>query len=141
MNTLPTVRLFAPEGCGELDKFNQFYGQTHAFNSDVKKAIAGSKSHFNKAITLRDVAAKLAPNMQIDAAELQEKGFTDAANSREVSAVIEEVFTELYSSIDCTRKMIVAINCALTIVSSRGERQNWRLSSLVAGSLRRRDLA
>lgn len=110
MNTLPMVRLFAPEHWGEVDKFKQFYEKSHDFNSDVKKAMAGAKNHFNKAITLRDLAKKLEPNLRIDAAELQEKGFTGAVNSQEFSAVIEEVFTELYSSIDCTRKVIVAIH-------------------------------
>ncbi|HEM7808599.1 TPA: hypothetical protein U2L37_001356 [Burkholderia multivorans] len=109
MNTSPNVRTFAPEFWGEVDKFTQFYGQTHDFKPDAKKAVSGVKGHFNKALTLRDLAAKLAPNLKIDSAELQEKGFTGAVNAQEFSAVIEEVFTELYSSIDCARKVIVAI--------------------------------
>lgn len=109
MNTSPNVRTFAPELWGEVDRFKQFYGQTYAFKSDVKKAVSGVKGHFNKALTLRELAVKLAPNIMIDSAELQEKGFTGAVYAQEFSAVIEEVFTELYSSIDCARKVIVAI--------------------------------
>lgn len=109
MNTLPNVRLFAPELWGEVDKFKQFYEQTHTFKPDVKKTVSGVKGHFNKAIALRNLAVKLAPNMKIDNAELKEKGFTNAVNSHEFSAVVEEVFTEFYSSIDCARKVIVAI--------------------------------
>ncbi|WP_080425197.1 hypothetical protein [Burkholderia ubonensis] len=109
MNTLPNVRTFAPELWGEVDKFKQFYEKTHTFKPDAKKAVSGIKGHFNKAITLRNLATKLAPNLEIDNAELKERGFTGAANAQELSAVIEEIFTELYSSIDCTRKVIVAI--------------------------------
>ncbi|CAE6761115.1 hypothetical protein G2912_14040 [Paraburkholderia aspalathi] len=109
MNTLPTVRVFAPEYWGELDKFKQFYSTTHDFNSDTKKAVSGIKGHFDKALKLHALAAKLAPNMSIDNAELQERGATSAANSQEVSAVLEEVFTELYSSIDCASKIVSSI--------------------------------
>lgn len=109
MNTLPTVRVFAPELWGEVGKFKQFYATTHVFGPDTQKAVSGIRGHFDKALTLRSLAAKLAPNMSIDAAELQEKGFTAAANSQEFSAVIEEVFTELYSSIDCACKVIATI--------------------------------
>jgi hypothetical protein len=109
MNTLPTVRVFAPEYWGEVGKFKQFYATTHDFKPDTKKAVSGIRGHYDKAIKLRALAAKLAPNMSIDNAELQEKGFTAAANSQEVSAVLEEVFTELYSSIDCACNVIATI--------------------------------
>jgi len=109
MNTRPTVRVFAPEYWGEVGKFKQFYAATHDFNSDTKKAVSGIRGHFDKAIKLHALAAKLAPNMNIDNSELQENGYTSAANSQEVSAVIEEVFTELYSSIDCASKIVSSV--------------------------------
>ncbi|WP_321868098.1 hypothetical protein [Paraburkholderia tropica] len=109
MNTLPTVRVFAPEYWGEVGKFKQFYATTHDFNSDTKKAVSGIRGHFDKALKLHALAAKLVPNMSIDNAELQERGATSAANSQEVSAVLEEVFTELYSAIDCASKVVSSI--------------------------------
>ena len=109
MNTLPTVRVFAPEYWGEVGKFKQFCATTHDFNSTTKKAVSGIRGHFDKALKLHALAAKLAPNMSIDNAELQDKGATSAANSLEVSAVLEEVFTELYSSIDCASKVVSSI--------------------------------
>lgn len=109
MNTIPTVRVFAPEYWGEVGKFKQFYATTYDFKPDPKKAISGIRGHYDKAMKLRALAAKLAPNMSIDNAELQEKGFTAAANSQEVSAVLEEVFTELYSSIDCASTVVTTI--------------------------------
>lgn len=109
MQTLPSVRVFTPELWGQVDKFSQFYKSTHTFNSDTIKAVSGINGHFQKALTLRNLAKRLEPNLAIDESEIQEKGYTPANYSMEFAAVIEEVFTELYSSIDCTRKVIVSI--------------------------------
>ncbi|VVE51396.1 hypothetical protein PCE31106_04686 [Pandoraea cepalis] len=113
INPRPFVRVFTPELWGQVDKFKQFYASTHNFKPDAKKAVAGVDNHFQKAVTLRRVASKLASNLRLDNDELAQKGYTAALNSQEFSAVVEEVFTELYSSIDCARKVIVAIygNC------------------------------
>ena len=103
------VRTFVPELWGEVDLFRHFHVGTHTFNADTKKAISGIKNHFQKALILHQLALKLLPNLSLDEEELQSKGYTAAANAEEFSAVLEEVFTELYSSIDCTRKVIVSI--------------------------------
>ncbi|WP_220790999.1 hypothetical protein [Aquipseudomonas ullengensis] len=107
--TIASVRVFAPEQWGQVDIFRHFHIGTHSFNSDTKKAISGITNHFQKALTLYELALKLLPNLNLDEEELLNKGYTGAANSREFSAVLEEVFTELYSSIDCTRKIIANI--------------------------------
>jgi hypothetical protein len=110
----PTFRRFAPEQWGEIEKFNNFYGNTHQFDTHTRKAVAGALNHFKKAIILRNLANKIRPNLEIDQAELKENGFTPARNSFELSAVVETVFLELYSSIDCSRKVIGTIykNCS-----------------------------
>lgn len=104
-----SVRTFAPERWGEVDVFKHFHAGTHTFQKDTTKAIAGVINHFGKALTLYQLSLKLLPNLSLDENELQSKGYSSAANAREFSAVLEEVFTELYSSIDCTRKIIVSI--------------------------------
>ncbi|MBI2769187.1 MAG: hypothetical protein HYX47_06170 [Burkholderiales bacterium] len=104
-----TVRTFVPEQWGEVDFFRLFSGGTHSFSSDTKKAVAGVRNHFEKALTLYRLSQKLQTNLSQDQEELRVKGYTPASNAREFSAVIEEVFTELYSSIDCTRKVLVSI--------------------------------
>ncbi|QZA77481.1 hypothetical protein K4H28_14535 [Deefgea tanakiae] len=104
-----TVRTFAPELWSSVDYFRFFYIGTHSFNSDTTKAISGVRNHFQKALILHQLSTKLLPNLSNDEAEIQSKGYTPATNAKEFSAVLEEVFTELYSSIDCTRKIIVAI--------------------------------
>ena len=109
MNTRPTARMFAPEAWGQVDIFKQFYPATYNFKPHMKQVISGVDSHFHKALTFNNLAKKLVPNMLIDQEELNTNGFTSAGNSQEVSAVIEEVFTELYSSVDCARQVIVAV--------------------------------
>lgn len=104
-----TVRTFAPELWGEVDFFRNFHAGTHVFKSDTRKAISGVSNHFRKAIILHQLSIKLLPNLSIDEEELKAKGYSATINAKELSAVFEEVFTELYSSIDCTRKIIVSI--------------------------------
>ena len=104
-----TVRMYAPEQWGTLEKFNKFYNSTHSLSDTGKRSVSGAINHFHKAITLRDLAIKLIPNLEEDEKELNENGYSRAINSKEISAVIEGVILELYSSVDCTRKVITEI--------------------------------
>ncbi|WKL53343.1 hypothetical protein Q1W70_01770 [Pseudomonas kielensis] len=103
------VRTFAPEQWGEIDFFKIFHKGTHNLKRDAQKALGGASSHFSKAEILYGLAMKLLPNLQIDEQELNEKGHTAARNGAEFTAVVEEVFTELYSSVECARKVITDI--------------------------------
>jgi hypothetical protein len=105
----PTVRTFAPEQWGQLEKFSKFYTATFAISEIGKRSVSGAVNHFHKAITLKSLAAKLSLNLEIDRQEIENKGYTKAINSGELSAVIESVVTELYSSLDCTRKLLSEI--------------------------------
>lgn len=113
INVSPNVRTFTPEYWGQVEMFSHFYAGTHKFNNDTKKALAGVGNHFQKAIILHDLAVKMLPNLDLDHEQLEKHGFTEAMNSKEITAVIEAIFLELYSSIDCTRKVLVSIykNC------------------------------
>jgi len=113
VNVNPSVRVFAPELWGELQKFAKFYSPTFEFTSIQQRAVSGAVNHFHKSLRFNDLALKLKPNLNLDLEQLNEHGYTPAENSYELSAVIESIFTELYSSIDCTRKIIVVIyqNC------------------------------
>lgn len=103
------VRMYAPEQWGSLEKFSKFYRHTHNFSDSGKRAVSGAINHFYKALTLKNLALKILPNLENDEAELNEHGYTNAINSKELSAVIESILLELYSSIDCTRKVITEI--------------------------------
>ena len=100
---------FSAPSWGEADYFSHFYAATYAFDSETRKRLSGAKGHFNKAVIITRLLGKLAPGMQHDVDELNERGFTEAANSNEFSAVAESVFAELYSSIDCARKVVTTV--------------------------------
>lgn len=106
---LGIVRMYAPERWGTLEKFSNFYSGTYSFSESGKRSVSGAINHFHKALLLRDLALKLIPNLEIDEAELKQHGFTHAINSGELSAIVEGVITEIYSSLDCTRKVITEI--------------------------------
>jgi hypothetical protein len=111
MNTqpLPTIRVFAPEQWGEIDKFANFYSGSYKFSDREKRAVAGVLNHFQKAITLQTLAVKLKPGLDIEKKQLEERGYTPALNSHELSAVIEASILELDSSLDCTVKVLRAV--------------------------------
>ncbi|MCK1481536.1 MULTISPECIES: hypothetical protein [unclassified Bradyrhizobium] len=106
--TLPTVRVFAPEQWGEVDRFANFYAGTYQFSDRDQRAVSGVANHFEKALTLQSLAVKLRPGLDIDHDQLNKNGFTPALNSHELSAVIEASALELYSSVDCTTKVLRA---------------------------------
>jgi hypothetical protein len=103
------VRTFVPERWNEGDFFKKFYAGTHHLKPDATKALNGVSNHFRKASILYGLAIKILPNMQIDEQELISRGHTSAINGAELSAVLEEVFTELYASVECVRKVITSI--------------------------------
>lgn len=104
-----TVRMYAPEQWGTLEKFSKFYSGTYSLSDRGKRAVSGAINHFHKADTLKHLALKIIPNLDADEEELNKNGYTQAVNSKELSAVVEAIILELYSSIDCTRKVITEI--------------------------------
>lgn len=106
---LGNVRIYAPEQWGTLQKFVKFYRNTFALSNTGRRCVSGAQNHFHKASTLYDLAQKLAPNVELDDKELNEKGFSHAANASELSAVIESIMLELYSSVDCARKVVTEV--------------------------------
>ena len=107
--TLPTVRVFAPEQWGEVDRFANLHVETYKFSDTDKRAVAGVGNHFQKAITLQALAVKLRPGLDVEREQLEERGYTPAFNSHELSTVIEASILELYSSLDCTAKVLHAV--------------------------------
>ena len=104
-----TVRTFAPEQWGQLDKFATFFVISFPDSKPVeRRAVSGVGNHFRKAVVLRSLAARLMPQLGIDRQELNERGYISADNATELAAVVESVFTELYSAVDCARKTLSA---------------------------------
>ena len=105
----PTVRTFAPETWGSLDAFIALSESTYSFDAPTRGTLGGVRRHFEKAMILGALALKLRPNLDIDRQELEERSYTAAANGAELSAVVEAAINELYSSLDCTAKVVHAI--------------------------------
>ncbi len=105
----PTIRTFCPELWGELEAFASLYSATYKFDAREQRAFAGARQHFEKALVFVGRAASLRPGLDIDRAQLNETGFTPAAHSREMTTVVEAAVVELYSSVDCTAKVLRAI--------------------------------
>ena len=103
------VRVFVPELWGQVELFSKLCSETYKFNEREQRALAGIGQHFEKAITFQRLAVKLLPNLVVDRAEINERGYTPAMNSRELGTVIEAAILELYSSVDCTAKVLRAI--------------------------------
>lgn len=101
--------MFVPEHWGEVERFLQFYEHTYSFEARDKRAVAGVRAHFNKALRLIELAEKLRPNLDIDNTELEEKGFTPAANAEEIVTVVEAAIVEMYSTVDCSVKVLRAV--------------------------------
>ncbi len=108
---LSSVRIYAPEQWGTLEKFTKFYSHSFELSRTGQRCVSGAQNHFHKASTLNQLAQKLAPNLDLDDQELTDKGYSHAVNTSELSAVVESILLELYSSIDCARKVITEI-CA-----------------------------
>lgn len=103
------VIAFTPERWGTLERFQHFYSTTHKFDRDTQKSLPGAANHFHKALLLLDVAKQHAALLKEDRAQLKERGYTPAQRGKELSALVESILLDLYSSIDCTRKVVTFI--------------------------------
>lgn len=103
------VIVFYPEYWGTLERFQHFYFNTYPFKRYMQSVVRGAANHFVKALCLAEIAKEFSPKLSEDESELKEHGYTDAKRSKELSALIESVILELYSSLDCTRKIISEI--------------------------------
>tara|TARA_R110002049_G_scaffold8841_5_gene46879 strand:- start:319 stop:1152 length:834 start_codon:yes stop_codon:yes gene_type:complete len=92
---------------GQLEQFERFHSSTYQFPTRVVRAIGGSKAHFSKAITLQNLAKRLAPNIDLDEAQMETQGFSPSANAHEICTVFEASILELYASLDCAWQVFV----------------------------------
>jgi hypothetical protein len=106
---LATVQIFAPELWGQVALFSKFCDATYKFNEREQRALAGVAQHFEKAGRFQSLAVKIQPSLTLDRAEINEYGFTPAENSKELAVAIEAAIQEIYSSVDCTAKVLYAI--------------------------------
>jgi hypothetical protein len=104
-----TVRTFAPERWGQTDRFATFFAASFPDARHIeRRAVSGVGNHIRKAMILRSLAMRMMPTLAIDRQQLTDKGYTPAEHADELAAVIENVFTELYSAVDCARQVVSA---------------------------------
>lgn len=100
---------FYPQKWGTLERFQHFYSTTYSFDRSTQYSINGSGNHFYKALNIIEVAKEFSPRLSEDQVELEEKGYTNSLRSKQLSALIEAIILEFYSSIDCTRHVVTTI--------------------------------
>jgi hypothetical protein len=103
------IIIFYPESWGEAEKFCFFASSTYKLKPNEAEVLVGILGHLNKYNVLFLLAKKLVPTIIDDSRELQRQGYSDCMRSRELAAIIETLYCELYSAIDCTRRVIKAI--------------------------------
>jgi len=102
-----TIRTFAPEQWGQADRFATFFAASFPDATSLeRRAVSGVRNHFRKSLVLRAIATRLIPTLAIDRQQLNERGYTPAHYAEELGAIVENVFTELYSAVDCARKVL-----------------------------------
>lgn len=104
-----TVRMFAPELWGQVDIFANLHAETYKFDERHKRALAGVSQHFEKALMFQSLAVSLRPKLDIERAELDDRGYSPVIHSRQIGMVVEAALLELYSSVDCTAKVLHAV--------------------------------
>ena len=101
--------IFAPDKWGEVRKFNNFATSTYILPHRANVALRGIDGHFEKYTILREISQSMASKLVEDDEELAKHGYSRAVRSKELAAVIDTLFCELYSVVDCTRTVIGAI--------------------------------
>lgn len=120
---------FAPHKWGQIKRFQHFYSSTYKFSLSVDSALSGADGHFGRYVVLRGLCKKLVPELVKDYEELVQNGYSHATRSQELAAIIDSLFCELYSSVDCTRTVIAAVYKEHNYVPSRSTSKMFRYAS------------
>lgn len=123
LGTKALVVSFFPQKWGEIDRFSRFCSTTYKFDERVEHILRGIGGHFHKARLLEDLAESLAPSLKKDRDELNAKGHTGNENGARLAAVVETIYCELYSSVDCTRQIVAEIYKGFQGVTSKSTRR------------------
>lgn len=108
---IPSVNIiiFDPSKWGEVVKFRRFASSTYDFDIHANSALSGIEGHFQKYNVLMGLAQRMVLKLDEDKEELTKQGYSNAIRSKELAAIIETLFCELYSCVDCTRQVIKAV--------------------------------
>lgn len=121
---------FAPYMWGQIWKFKLFHGPTYQFSQNVESAISGTYEHFDRYIILSNLSKRLVSGLDKDYEELMKKGYSTAICSKELAAIVDSMFCELYSSVDCTRTVIAAVYGKYRCVPSNSTSQMFEYAAV-----------
>lgn len=108
---------FDPARWSEGDRFSQFC-QTSCRPDGERKFIWGSRPfeshqgaywHMDGFRVLMELARGLAPGLEDERRELEDRGYTNAKNGQKLRTVVEVAIKEIYSALECTVKVIHAV--------------------------------
>jgi hypothetical protein len=97
---------YFPPAWGTFDRFWRFYRTRYELDWQAQKRVSGISGHFTRATLLLDLAKRMAPSLAEDEAELEQHWYTPANRARELAAVVDSAFCELYSVLDCVRHVL-----------------------------------
>ena len=123
------VIVFAPDRWGEVLKFRHFARSTYNLPPYADAALAGVDGHYHKYVILMRLAQRLAPKLVEDHEELTNQGYSEATRSHELAAIIDTLFCELYSAVDCTRTVIGSIYGKLRGVPTKSTSKLFRYAA------------
>jgi hypothetical protein len=103
------IRHFAPESWTELERFLQFWGTAYTFKVAVSKRLGAIYGHRDRVQCLFEFAQRIAPTLAEDEAEMQSQGFTGAVRAKELAAIVDATFKELFSILDCFKSFFFAV--------------------------------
>lgn len=98
--------IFAPDMWGEVLKFNNFAHPTYDFQPHTFSELEGVDGHFNKYKILQDIANEMLAKLSEDDEQLEKYGYSNSIRSKQLTVIVETIFCEFYSSLDCTRQVI-----------------------------------
>lgn len=97
---------FSPEQWSPLDRFTKFHRTTYSIEQPAEIALRGIGTHLSKANIFYGLAVAIAPRIIEDDKEVEANGYSPAIRSKEITSLVESVFCELYSSLDCMCRVL-----------------------------------
>lgn len=113
---------YAPQTWTFARKFLVFAGPPFRVDSDLITGTAAAVAHREKYEVLGGIANDLVPEVQAEAAQLNESGYSLGRQGRALAAVSEAMLAELYSTLDGLRRAVYS--------AFRGTRSLQRKSTL-----------
>lgn len=110
-NTKPmaNVRVYCPEIWSDVERFLHFHSSTYALDDRERAYLRGAGGHLMKYQHLMRLAIRHIPSLDEDRVEFEKCGSSNMLRAKELAAIVETMYCELYSAIDCTRRVLPSL--------------------------------